>query len=375
MFVNVLQQYYHLHFLSMAHRGSTSRSNKRALPAVSYPVADKKSKYASTSPEAVPKNLHMLSKAACPSQKGRSRPNALCSDVSHSVSGKKNIQKHTCKRCLANRIKELLAKEHLHHWDAVNILMREFRRYYCGFCLFEAFKANDFTSISLSKRCSKGHGVISSMRHCDHGKEFKYCRVCKDPRAGGRFKACGCQVIRKCECKVPTGDEPLPEAEIAEKDAWVEAALERARQMQAAGFVTPPRRVVVVEVVASSSASYVDTLMETLMEGVSGGGVAAPLDAGASDAADVLGQLKTAGAFEDEEGMMSADEATPSISSFGSPVGSSGLASSASSFGTPGSCASISVQALIDAVPDLPTGYETESDGEMWVIDDRSDAE
>jgi hypothetical protein len=383
MFVNVPDLYYHRHLESMVHRGSTSKSPKRTLPMPVYPPAKKSKTSAAswTEAEVVPKNLMMLSNAACPTQRGKASPNKTCHDITHSKNGNRFIQKHTCKYCLAKRIQELSEKKHLHIWDAVNILMREFRRYFCGFCLLKAFKTKDFSAISLGKKCFNGHGAISSMRNCDHGREFKYCKECKDPRAGGRYKVCGCPVISKCDCKVALGDEPMEAAVIAEKDAWVEASLERAQKMQAAGAITPKRRVVVVRTAAKPS------IEEVLMQGVSGGELAAGDDTGASFAAAVLGGLKKGADFTEAGESDATTTTTPSVSAFGSPSGASsafGSSSGASSaFGSPSGASSafgsplatISIQALIEPPADLPANYETESDGEKWVIDDRTESD
>ena len=384
MFVNALQLYYNRHFKDMVHRGSTSKSPKRTLPMPVYPPAKKSRKASSSSApaawseaEVLPKNLMMLSNAACPMQKGKTYPNWMCHDMSHSKNGKKFIQKHTCKYCLAARINELLQKEHLHHWDAVNIIMREFRRYFCGFCLLRAFKTKDFSAISLGKKCFNGHGAISSMRCCDHGREFKYCKVCKDPRAGGRYKACcGGHFTVKCDCKaVVSGEVPMAAAEIAEKDAWVEACLDRAQKMQAAGAITPKRRVVVVRTYAKPS------IEEVLMQGVSGGALAAVDDTRASFAAAVLGGLKKGADLSGESDATTTT--TPSVSAFGStsgassafgsPSGASSHSGASSSFGSP--LATISIQALVEPPTDLPANYETESDGDMWVVDDRTESD
>jgi hypothetical protein len=386
MFVNALQLYYNRHFKDMVHRGSTSKSpKKRVLPTPVYPPA-KKSRKPSSAPsapaawseaEVMPRNLVMLSNAACPMQKGRTSPNRMCHDMSHSKNGKKFIQRHTCKYCLAARINELLQKEHLHHWDAVDILMREFRRYFCGFCLLRAFRTKDFTGISLGKKCFNGHGAISSMRCCDHGREFKYCKVCKDPRAGGRFRACcGVHFTVKCGCEaVVPGEAPMAAAEVAEKDAWVEAALQRAQQMQAAGGIPPRKRVVVV---MRSAAGAKSGLLAPVAAEEREGETVLMESAVAGLAAAVLEGLKkkTGVEFEEEEMMDSADESattttTPSASVFGSP---SAAAASSSLDST------ISIQSLVQLpddlqVDDLPVSYETESDGEMWVVDDRIESD
>lgn len=354
MFLNFFQRYYYNIRILTTPRSSPG---KRSRPNTASSTSMKKPKSGEGSAPSTPiqppiaslvgcspplKNLKLLSNVATASPKRRrAAPNPVCTDKSHSKRGDRNIQRHSCKYCLRKRIDELIQNKNLHRWDIMRILMQEFRRYYCGFCMLVALETKNFDAISLGKQCTKGHSVISSMRRCEHGKLFKCCNKCKDPRNGGMYKACNCIKSRKCSCEIITlGEQPQHPAVLAEKEAWSLACLERATRLEAHIAQMPVVHQVLAPVPQANAYAAAANEQDTY-------------------AAEVLEQMR--GVPEIETETDSDEESVDGTSStFCSPAGSS-------------SAASISVGALVED-PAEPS-YETESDSDGWVINDGSDDE
>ena len=160
-------------------------------------------------------------------------PNKLCTTPGHSVR-KTSIQKHTCKKCFVERAKELCEDPHLTRWNVARLLVREFRNYYCSFCVLESYASKNFTRVGLGKRCIRGHLAISKERVCkDHGKEFKACNECIDPRAATIFNLCGHRFFTKCGCsskKQFSGEQTQDVIDLQE--GYAVQTLQRAAAMQ-----------------------------------------------------------------------------------------------------------------------------------------------
>lgn len=159
------------------------------------------------------------------------KPNPICTTEGHSKS-KKNIQKHTCKKCFIDRANEL-CDTGLTRWDVARLLVREFRNYYCSCCVLDLYASKNFSQVGLGKRCVRGHLKFSRERKCGHGKGFKACNECVDPRAATMFHLCGHHFSSRCNCQFKlqldlSGQTP---AAVALKEAYAVQTLERARQL------------------------------------------------------------------------------------------------------------------------------------------------
>ena len=159
------------------------------------------------------------------------KPNPICTTEGHSKS-KKNIQKHTCKKCFIDRANEL-CDTGLTRWDVARLLVREFRNYYCSCCVLDLYASKNFSQVGLGKRCVRGHLKFSRERKCRHGKGFKACNECVDPRAATMFHLCGHHFSSRCNCQFKLQldlSEQTP-AVVALKEAYAVQTLERARQL------------------------------------------------------------------------------------------------------------------------------------------------
>lgn len=179
-------------------------------------------------------NLMLLSTVAlaAPAKKKVRKPNPRCSKPGHSSWNKESIQRHTCSRCFKERVTALFSNPNLTRWDVACILVREFRNYFCCFCILQNGPSGGH--ISLSKYCQNGHRRICQERCCvAHDVRLTVCRECPDPRAGTSFHFCGKRLAVKCNCEASDiGDQPQDPEIVALKEKYSESLLQRAHDME-----------------------------------------------------------------------------------------------------------------------------------------------
>lgn len=139
--------------------------------------------------------------------------NPRCMNPVHDASGGNRRrgwfrQRHTCRECCVERIGELADTGTMGKYEIVKRITREFRSYWCPFCLLET---PDLTSVrpkDLKTHCTRHAHELSQKRCLAHNRRWTDCAQCEDPRAGSSFCLCG-SIKRLCPagCTAECPDE------------------------------------------------------------------------------------------------------------------------------------------------------------------------
>uniref|UniRef100_A0A7S0QMN9 Uncharacterized protein n=1 Tax=Cryptomonas curvata TaxID=233186 RepID=A0A7S0QMN9_9CRYP len=142
-----------------------------------------------------------------PDSKRSGQENPRCLNPVHDAHGTKARksfrQRHTCAQCCLERVATLVHTG-VEHYVVVKIITKEFRSYWCPFCLMEA----DLVRVSkgnLHTHCQRHAAFLAQKRCPNHNKRWTDCNLCEDPRAGSSFCPCGVKLggvgKKGCMCK------------------------------------------------------------------------------------------------------------------------------------------------------------------------------
>jgi len=138
--------------------------------------------------------------------------NPRCTNPVHDASGGHRLrgwfrQRHTCRECCTERIRSLAAEGARGRYEITKIITREFRSYWCPFCLMSFESLSEIGPKDLKTHCSHHATLLAQKRCTAHNRRWTDCNKCEDPRAGSSFCLCGV-VKRKCGsvlCSCPDG--------------------------------------------------------------------------------------------------------------------------------------------------------------------------
>ena len=120
--------------------------------------------------------------------------NPLCKKLVHDASGGLRgwfRQRHTCRDCCIQRLRTLTAQGTRGKYEITKLITREFRSYWCPFCLMESDSLAEIGPKDLKTHCSRHAALLAQKRCAAHNRRWTDCNECEDPRAGSSFCLCG----------------------------------------------------------------------------------------------------------------------------------------------------------------------------------------
>ena len=127
--------------------------------------------------------------------------NPCCTNPVHDASGGHKRrgwfrQRHTCRECCIERIQALCCSRD--KYETVKLVTREFRSYWCPFCMLEQDSMAAMHPKSLRPHCTLHAHLLAQKRCPAHNRRWTDCNQCDDPRAGSSFcLSCG---MKRCAC-------------------------------------------------------------------------------------------------------------------------------------------------------------------------------